>query len=464
MTQRIAVIGGGISGLSAANKLIGSGHEVHVLESTDKIGGKLKSEHADGFLSEGGADSFVASRPRIVSLCEELGLKEELMPPTDPRRRAYIFRKGSLYPIPEGFSGLVPTRFQPIIRSKLLSPLGKLRLMAEPRVPVRNIDGDESLKTFAIRRFGIEAYDRLLEPLLNGISSSSDGNISLAASFPHWKIAELEYGSVIKGLTAARPGEASNPRVSGFLTLRNGMASLANAFIPRFIDGNVQLKMNTRVRTIQGSGDGYLLRFGDGTTHHFDGVVVAVATWDAAELLRNLAPEVSRALREIPQNSAGIVSLGYDNPAIADRLKGNGYLVPSSENRVSGGTTWSSSKWSNRAPGASSLIRVYFGRGPGGDIVERDDDVLVEAARTELRESLGIVADPTITRVTRWIDSLPQYTIGHMDRIGAIEQGVGAHRGLAIAGHMLRGVGIPVCVQTGEVAASRVLESLTSPS
>jgi oxygen-dependent protoporphyrinogen oxidase len=460
MSKRIAVIGGGISGLSAANTLIGAGHEVHIFEASDRLGGKLWSEHVDGFLIESGADSFVASRPRIVKLCEKLGLGGELMPPVDPNRRAFIYRGGALYPIPEGFTGLVPTRFQPMMRSRLLSPLGKIRLLAELRIPANTSPGDESLASFATRRFGKEAYERLLEPLLAGISAADGKEMSLAASFPQWKTAELEYGSVIKGITASKPGKTEHPRTSGFLSLRNGMSTLVEALVSRLANNGIVPEMHAPVERVTQVGTAYHVHFEGRQPLRFDAVIVAVPAWNAASILQSIVPGTSLQLRAIPQRSSALVSLGYHDPSIVSRLRGTGYLIPAVARRLTGGTTWSSSKWSNRAPEGSALIRVYIGRGKGQAFIAQGDDVLIDVARTELRETLGIVAEPAVQRVTTWIDSMPQYTLGHLDRVAEIEQTISSHPGLALAGNFLRGVGIPICIQTGESAAEKVLGSL----
>lgn len=459
MASRIAVIGGGISGLAAANKLIGTGYDIQVFEAGNSFGGKLSTEVVDGFLIEGGADSFVASRPRIVSLCEELGLKDQLISTADSALRAYIYRRGRLHPIPEGFSGLVPTKFGPVLQSHLLSPLGKLRLLLELRVPVDRSHGDESLRSFAVRRFGTEAYERLLEPLLAGISSSEGDQLSLMAALPHWKTAELEYGSVIKGIIASRPGQSSTARISGFLSLRYGMSSLVQAIVRRLSDHGARLLTDTQVDRLDRVDDRYRIE-SDGVSQMFDGVIVAVPATQAAGMLGSIDTSLGETLASIPQASSIIVSLGYDDPAVQQKLNGTGYLVPSGERRLIGGTTWSSSKWTDRAKPKAALIRIYLHRQAVHQYVRSSDDVLIEIAKTELRETMGIVAEPTVKRVTRWIDSSPQYTIGHLDRIAAMEHTVSLYPGLAVAGNMLRGIGIPICVQTGETAADRVLGSL----
>jgi oxygen-dependent protoporphyrinogen oxidase len=464
MKQRVAVVGGGISGLAAANRLCKSGFDVTVYEASPRFGGKIATERVDGFVIETGADSFVVSRPRILELCRELGLESELMPPDPQHKGAFISRNGRLHPIPEGFSGLVPTKFRPILTSRLLSPLGKLRMLMELKLPVDQAAGDESLQHFVIRRFGKEAYYRMLEPLLTGISASDGHDISLAATFPHWKTAELEHDSVIKGIIAARPGHTGTPRVSGFLSLKAGMSALITALEHRLEGEGASLFANTTVQRLEPQPGGYALRVSDGTTTRsleFDGVILAVPAWEAATILETVEPGASAALRDIPQRSSGVVSFGYTQPAVASKLRGTGYLIPRIEGRPVSGATYSSAKWANRAAEGSSLIRVYFGRGKGQEMLQEPDSELIEAGQQELRQTLGITEEPSTVHVTRWTNSMPQYTIGHLDRVARITQLIGNHPGLALAGNMLRGIGVPICVQNGEAAAEEVASALT---
>jgi oxygen-dependent protoporphyrinogen oxidase len=464
MRHRVAVVGGGVSGLAAANALIAAGIDVTLYEASPRFGGKIATDRIDGFTIERGADSFVVSRPRILDLCKELGLESELMPP-DPRHKgAFISRNGQLHPIPEGFSGLVPTKFRPILTTRLLSPLGKLRMLMELKLPVDHTADDESLQAFVIRRFGKEAYYRMLEPLLTGISASDGHDISLVATFPHWKTAELENGSVIRGIIAARPGHTSTPRVTGFLSLRNGMASLVTALEQRLRDAGANLLTSTTVQGLTAGERGYTLTVSDDSGTRLetvDGVIVALPAWEAARILETIEPGASAALRDIPQRSSGVVSLGYTQPSLSRRLKGTGYLIPRIEGRPASGATYSSAKWSNRAADGSTLIRVYFGRGKGQELLQQPDDRLVAAAQVELRQTLGITEAPTTVHVTRWTNSMPQYTIGHLDRVATITQLLANHRGLALAGNMLRGIGVPICVQNGEAAAEEVASALT---
>jgi oxygen-dependent protoporphyrinogen oxidase len=465
MSHRVAVVGGGISGLAAANALCDAGIDVTIYEASSRFGGKIATDRVDGFTIERGADSFVVSRPRILDLCKELGLESELMPP-DPRHRgAFISRHGHLHPIPEGFSGLVPTKFRPILTTRLLSPLGKLRMLMELSLPVNHTAEDESLQAFVIRRFGKEAYFRMLEPLLTGISASDGHDISLVATFPHWKTAELEHGSVIRGILAARPGQTSTPRVTGFLSLRNGMSSLVTALEHRLRSAGAQLFTGATVQDlVAGVEGGYTLTVDEGSATQlmtFDGVIFALPAWEAATILETIEPDASAALRDIPQRSSGVVSLGYTQPSIGPRLKGTGYLIPRIEGRPASGTTYSSAKWHNRAADGTTLIRVYFGRGKGQEVLQHADDQLVAVAQEELRQTLGITEAPATVHVTRWTNSMPQYTIGHLDRVSTITQLIAGHRGLALAGNMLRGIGVPICVQNGETAAEEVASALT---
>ena len=459
MTKRIAIIGGGISGLSAAYMLSGSpGFDVSVFEQSDRFGGKLRTDRVDGFIIEGGADSIVGMHGGISEMTTSVGLADQLITPDPSNEGAFILRNGKLHPIPEGLSGLVPTKFAPLLRTRLISPLGKFRMLLELRILVKQTPGDETLAAFARRRFGYEAYNHLLEPLLAGISSGDGQTISLGATFPQWSTAELEHGSVIRGMIDARKSGAGEAGIRGFFSYRTGMDTLVSALCA-FLQGRAKLLTHAGVSRLERRGAGYDLtvdRSGVQRREQFDGVIVALPSWDCARLLEVMDAPLSQTLMDIPQRSAALVSIGLKVADSRDKLNGTGYLSPQIEGRLASAMTWSSSKWQGRAPAGHALVRVYFGRGAGGDVVSLDDATLIQLARDELAEILGIRGDPVVTSVSRWIDSMPQYTIGHLDRVSAIEQAAARHNGLAIAGNMLRGVGIPKCIFSAQNAVAKL--------
>jgi oxygen-dependent protoporphyrinogen oxidase len=464
MGKRVAVIGGGISGLAAALSLaVQTTAEVTIFEQSERFGGKLKSEHIDGFVIEGGADAILPVRERFRDINHLLGLSAQIIHPNRNHRGSFILHDGTLHPMPAGLAGLVPTRVMPMLRTGLLSPLGKFRMLLDLGLPRKTTTSEETLAEFATRRFGAEAYNNLLEPLLAGISSGEGEHISLQATYPQWDTAELESGSVIRGMMRARRQRNGATPVQGFFSYRDGVQSLADAIVRYLGDRQVAMQANTPVLSLARDTNGFRLATGgnDGTREDiFDGVIVALPAPPAATLFSGIDPAIAQVLQDIPQRSATVVSLGLRGQDAGDKLNGSGYLTPVIEGRLASAMTWSSSKWPHRAPAGQALVRVYFGRGRGEETIDYDDAALVQAAREELHDITGIDGDPVVQSVTRWRSSMPQYTIGHLNRVAAIDSAVAQYRGLAIAGNMLRGVGIGRCMITAENAASKIRTDL----
>jgi oxygen-dependent protoporphyrinogen oxidase len=464
MTKRVAIVGGGITGLSAAFTLAEyPGYDVTVFEQSDRFGGKLKTEIVDGFVIEGGADAFLPRRNRFAELNSILGLTNQLIQPNHNAGGAFILRNGTLHPIPQGLAGLVPTRLAPMLHTKLISPLGKFRMLLELGLPVKKTPNDETLAAFARRRFGVEAYNHLLEPLLAGISSGDGEIISLNATYPQWNTTELEHGSVIRGMLRSGRTKKGTPAARGFYSYQSGMQTLVNGLVGFLRSHGTNLETRAEVTALESDTNGYrltIVRAGHERSERFEGVIVALPAPESARVFSGIAADVSELLREIPQRSAVVVSLGLKSSDTGNRLRGTGYLTPQIEGRLASAMTWSSSKWSHRAPAGHDLVRVYFGRGAGSGAIDLDDDALIQAARDELREVVGIAGEPVLTSITRWRDSMPQYTIGHLDRVAAIESAVAQYRGLTIAGNILRGVGIPKCMITAETAVAKIRTDL----
>ena len=465
MKKRVAVIGGGISGLAAALSLaVQTTTGITVFEQSERFGGKLKTEHIDGFVIEGGADAIMPIRERFRDVNNLLGLGGQVIYPNRNHRGSFILHNGKLHPIPAGLSGMAPTRLMPILRTGLLSPLGKFRVLLELGLPKKTSAEEETLAAFATRRFGLEAYNNLLEPLLAGLTSGDGEHTSLQATYPQWDTAELESGSVIRGMIRQRRQRSNGTPIPGFFSYRDGLQTLANRIVDYLAKRDTTLLAQSTVTSLAVADGGYRLTVehnGETREEQFDGVVVALPAPPAADLFAGVDAELGTILREIPQRSAAVVSLGLRGSDVGDKLNGSGYLTPSSQGRIASAMTWSSSKWPYRAPAGHALVRVYFGRGAGEAAMEYDDAELVQAARQELHEIVGIDGEPVLSSITRWQHSMPQYTLGHMNRVAAIDSAVAQYRGLAIAGNMLRGVGIARCVITAENAAAKIRTDLT---
>ncbi len=451
--MRVAVVGGGIAGLAAARRLerLDPSAQIVLIEQNERLGGKLVTERIDGFVIEGAPDSFLSRKERGTGLCEELGLADELVGRRAENARSFVRRDGALHPLPEGLTGMIPTNLDALAETALLSPEGRERLAAESEIPPAAAGGDESIASFVRRRLGQEAYANLVEPLLTGIYGGDGEQLSLQATFPNLRALELEHGSVIRGLLAQSAGEVTD--TPPFLSLRSGMETLVTALAESL--ERTRVMAGTGATAVRSLPDGYSVELRGGSPVEVDRVVVAIPAFAAAELLSELDPELAALHAEIPYASSAIVTLAYRREDVPHPLDGYGYVVPQSEGTDIVACTWTSSKWEGRAPDGRALIRVYAGRFGGRDVTDLADDRLVELARDEVR-LVGIETEPQLVRIHRWPRGMPQYVLGHPERLERIDRALEEHRGLALAGAAYRGVGIPDCIRSGEDAAEAV--------
>lgn len=456
------VVGGGIAGLAAALRLerLLPEPDVVLLEAGERLGGKILTERVDGFLVEGASDSFLTRKPRGLGLCEELGLTGRLQP-RDPRHeRTYVRLGDALHPLPAGLTGMIPTRLEALAESDLLSPEGRARLAGEPELPAAPEDaGDESIAAFVTRRLGREAYERLVEPLASGIFAGDGEQLSLAATFPGLRRLELEHGSLLRGLRAQ--SEAAGDAGPPFVTLRGGMGELVQAAAGRL--ARTRVRTGAEVVAVRRSASGYEALLASGEAVGADAVVLALPAHAVAVLTAELDPELARAHAGIPHASSALVTLSFAASEVPRPLDAYGYVVPRVEGSDVLACTWTSSKWTGRAPTDRALLRVYLGRFGGPDVTTRPDGELVALARREVGETLGVTAAPGLARVHRWLRGMPQYVLGHLERLDAIERRLAEQPGLAVAGAAYRGVGIPDCIASGEEAAHRVAAVCEGP-
>jgi oxygen-dependent protoporphyrinogen oxidase len=464
--SRVVIIGGGISGLAAAHRLKQTAPELAValIESDSRLGGKIVTERVDRFVIEGGPDTFLSYKPRGLGLCRELGLEDRLHGTNEKIRRTYVMRGGKLYELPEGLTGLIPSRFEPMLKTGLISPLGKLRMGMDYLIPPRSADGDESLATFVERRLGRELYDHLIEPLLSGIYAGDGELLSLAATFPQLRQTELEHGGLIKGMLAAK-GKATSPkpgskRWAAFLTPITGLAEIVEALAMHL--GSVDIRLGKRVERVEAAPTGYTVVLGNGDSIQAEAVIFATPAFVTADLIAQLDSQLADALRAIPYVSTATVSVAYPLSEIPRRLDGYGYIIPRAEGRAILACTWTSTKFPHRAPEGFGLIRAFIGRAGQESALAATDEELLALVREELRRTLGITAPPRLHRIFRWPNAMPQYTLGHLDRLGVIERRLAAWAGLFVAGNAYRGIGLPDCIASGEAAAEAALKSLSA--
>jgi oxygen-dependent protoporphyrinogen oxidase len=466
--DHIVIIGGGIAGLAAAYRLtqIAPTTRLTLIEQDEQLGGKIKTERFDGFVIEAGPDSFLSSKPRGIGLFRELGIEDRLQGVNQATRRTFVMRDGRLYDLPEGLTGLIPTRLKPILSSRLLSPAGKARIALDYVMPARQGGGDETLARFVQRRLGTEAYERLIEPLMAGIYAGDGRELSLEATFPQLRRAEVEHGGLIKGVLASRrPSSSSSngsaPR-SPFLAPLTGMAELIESLEQRLTQAGARILTGTTARRLIPSADGgHRVVIGDGETLHADQVILATPAAATSSLIAQMTPDAAPLLRTIPHVSTALVTFAFPEESLAQSFGGHGYIIPRVEGRPALACTWVSSKWNHRAPHGSVLVRIFIGRAGADDIVAADDETLISLAQQELRATTGVAVQPSLTRVRRWHDGMPQYTLGHLERVEALERIIASVPGLHLAGHAYHGVGIPDCIASGERAADQAVEGST---
>lgn len=479
----VAVIGGGISGLAAAHRLIelNPALQVKLFESGPQLGGVLQTEHRDGFLLEHSADNFITTSPWATDLCRRIGFTE-LLPTNAANRRALVLCRGRLEHVPDGFQLMAPARAWPIVTTSILSLRGKLRLLCEPLIPPRQADGDESLADFVRRRLGREAYERLVQPLVGGIYTADAEKLSIQATLARFVDMEQQHGSLTLGMLAARKraqaaDQDAGARYSMFVAPRGGIASLVEALAERLPAGTIEL--NSPVQRIERETDGRwrvrraggvspLVRDTQEAAAHqgayaprspedsFDRLIVATPAHSAATLLEAVDAELSADLRRIPYAGCAIVLIGYRRYSIAHPLDGFGFVVPEIESRRILAASFSSNKFPGRAPDDCVLLRVFVGGARHPELVELRDDQLREIVTEELAEIISARDEPMMFKVTRWRNAMPQYHLGHAELVRRIEARAAALPGLALAGNAYHGVGIPDCIHSGELAAEAV--------
>jgi protoporphyrinogen/coproporphyrinogen III oxidase len=474
--RRVVIIGGGISGLAAAFRLreLAAAREfpleTALFEKGPNLGRALATVRQDGFVIETGADSFLSEKPWALGLAKRLGLESELITTDERFRKTFVVRAGRLAEIPEGFSLLAPTRFLPVFRSPLFSIPGKLRMALEPLIPARRDGSDESLASFVTRRLGREVLDRVAQPLAGGIYTADPEALSLTATMPRFIDMERRYGSLFKGLRAAsrsRPVQASGTsgaRWSLFLSFRGGMRALVEALATRLGES---VRTGTVVAGLARADSGvgrWRIEMADGAVLDADAVVVATPAYDAARLLKPHDAELARLLGEIGYSSAASVNIAYRSAELPRLPESFGFVVPVKERRKIIACTFSSVKFAHRAPEGTVLMRTFLGGALQAEMMALEDAALVAAAREEIAALLGVRAEPILTYVQRWPEQMPQYAVGHLDRVARIERRAATLPGLALAGAAYRGVGVPDCVHSGEQAAEVVLNYLQDAS
>lgn len=463
------MIGGGITGLVATFNLKEEaarrrlGLEVALLEGSSRFGGPLHTIRRDGFVIETGADSFITDKPWGLTLAKRLGLESDLIGTQEKYRRTYVVIRGRLLPIPEGFALLAPTYLGPALRSPIFSLRGKLRMALEPLIPRRRATADESLGAFVARRLGREALERVAQPLAAGIYTADPQLLSMRATLPRFVDFEQKFGSVIRGLrSAARSGAGSRPesgaRWSLFASFAGGIETLIEKLLFNLAG---QAHNQTRVERLERTSAGKWTTVTAGKQAiAADAIVLATPARITAKLLLPHHPQLAGRLNQIQYSSAATVNLAYRRVDATHLPDGFGFVVPLIERRRIIAGSLSSLKFAGRSPPDTILMRAFIGGSLQAELMTLDDAELAAAAREEFRSLLGLTAQPITTHVERWPNSMPQYRVGHLDLVDEIETMGRSLGSIELAGAALRGVGIPDCIRSGELAAGRTVEKL----
>ncbi len=460
----VVVVGGGIAGLAAAHRVRerDPACRVTVLEAGARFGGSVATERTRGLLVEHGADSFLTEKPWAMNLAHRLGLADRLIRTRDDERRTFVVRAGRLYPLPEGFLMMAPTKLWPLVTTRLFTLAGKLRMAMDLVLPRGSVGDDESLDAFVRRRLGAEALERVAQPLVGGIYTADPTRLSLAATMPRFLEMERRHRSVI--LAMRRQAKAASRRDSGarwslFASFRDGMQTLVDALVERLPAGAARL--GARVERLSRTAAGrWHVALADGAIIDATHVVLATPAYVSADLVRSLDPVLADRLAGIAYASSAIVTLAYAREQIAHALDGFGFVVPAIEGRSIIAASFSSVKYEGRAPAGQVLLRVFAGGALAAGLASMPEAGLVALAEGELGELLGVQGRPTFVRVARHLRAMPQYALGHLARVDAIEAAARALGGLALAGGAYRGVGIPDCVHSGERAVDALIDGV----
>lgn len=519
--RRIAVVGGGVSGLAAALRLreLAPDCEIALFEASSRLGGVVSTVHRDGYQVEQSADNFITTVPWGLEMCRRLGLTDQLVPTNTAFRQTFVVRRGRLHRLPDGFLMMAPTQLWPMALTPILSPLGKLRAAMEYFIPPRRDEADESMAQFVRRRLGRETFDRLVEPLISAVYAADMEKLSVKATLSRFRDMERQHGSLIRAMRRQRkrraekgselisgngdpkagaPGASQKPvltpfpgaaaresgaRYSMFVTLATGLSTLVDGMAAQLPPGTFRL--NCPVALIERMGAKWRLwpekdagpgtvpifasqnanmppgsaeaKMGLSPSEDFDAVILAAPAHCSKKLLAPVDAELAGELGQIEYSGTAIVSLGYDFRHVGHKLDGMGAVVPAIENSPILACSFSSQKYPHRAPPGKTLLRVFVGGARRPELAEMPDAELLPLVLEHLRPLLRISGEPEFCDIAHWPRTMPQYHVGHQERVARIEARLARLHGLRLAGSAFRGVGVPDCIHSGQVAAEEIL-------
>jgi oxygen-dependent protoporphyrinogen oxidase len=444
----IAIVGGGIAGLSATWYLRRAGHRPVLFEASGHLGGKMISRRMEGCLLEGGPDSLLTEKPWAIDLCRDLGLESELLPSNDHQRSFSILHRGRLHPFPAGCKLFIPQKVTPILTTPLLSPRGKLRMLMEPFMRHKPATVDESLANFTRRHFGQQTLDRLAGPLLGGIYGGDPEDMSMAATFPRLLSLEAKHGSLVRGMASmmkeakARQRAGTSPAL--FTSLKNGMQALPDALAAQLSDC---LRINQPVSRIHKTDSGW-----DVDGQFFQQVVIALPARQAAPLLEQEHPDLHRQLNHQTASSSATLSLVFDRKDLTNLPKGFGFMASHPLENLLVGCTWTGNKFEGREADDRFVCRLFLGGPHAKALIESGkDSELIEPALNALRDICPFIPDTPLTHwLQRWPHGNPGYHLGHLEWVTQLEQRAKEIGGLHFCGSSYRGVSVSDCVKQAQ--------------
>lgn len=484
--KKVIIIGGGAAGLGAAYKIrraAQAGHDVDcvVIERANRLGGKLATDiipdpEGGEYVVDGGSDAFVSTKPAIARIAGLLGVTEAMTPACEENKKTLIVKGRRLIEMPDGIMMFAPTKLVPMATTALYSWPAKLRMALDLVIPRKTRwaegetaqDHDETLESFVVRRMGRECLDRLAEPLVGGVHASDPSEMSLAATFPNFLEMEQEFGSLVRGMLDQRkkveamkkkypPKPGAKPKTF-FNTFYRGMQQLTDAMADAV--GRERIMTGAAVTLIERDPSGeWRVTLETGEVISGDAVIVATEVWAAEKLVRAVDADIADLLATIPCSSSATVPMAFRSEDFPEDRKWFGILSPMVEGRPLLAVTLSSSKWPDRSPEGRVLLRGFVGGPRNQHLLEASDEEIIETVRIQILDLLGMKSSvrPVFAKVYRWNGGMPQYTLGHLDRVDEIEERVASLSGLGLAGGAYRGVGIPNCIESGERAVSKVL-------
>ncbi len=465
--RKVVIVGGGITGLASAYYLQKEikerdlPFEVKLFEASDRFGGVINTVKKDGFIIEKGPDSILARKASALKLIKEVGLEDKVV--SNTAGKSYIYARGKIHTMPEGAFMGIPTQVTPFVFSGLFSPIGKIRAAGDFILPKGQAKEDQSLGEFFRRRLGDEVVDNLIDPLLSGIYAGDIDRLSLMSLFPMFYHMEQKHRSLVLGLkktmpAAPKPVKKEPSRKGMFISLSSGLESLVEELVKRMDEGSVCKGIS--VDKIIRNQNHYTISFSNGMVEQADSVIIATEHFHAQKMLSEYS--FMREFEEMQSYSVANVAMAFPKSAIKQDIEGTGFVVSRKSDFRITACTWTHKKWPETTPKDMALLRCYVGKPNDQTVVNLSDEEIINIALRDLNKTMNITEKPLFHIITRWKKAMPQYNVGHLERMRKIKESLAMELpGVFLAGGSYEGVGIPDCIDQGEAAVKKVLEFLS---